>query len=204
MRFTVVAVSAAGLIIGIAAALAVLPGVSTYFWPQTKNWTVGKATIGGPFEMVDHNGRQVSDQTFKGRYLLVFFGFTHCPDICPAALQTVTAALERMGPKADKIAPLFVSVDPERDTPEILKEYLSYFDARIIALTGSQEQVAKMVKTYRAYARKVPNSEAADDYTVDHSAFLYLMAPDGTFITHFSPTVSFEKMAERISREIRS
>ena len=204
MRLTVVAISAAGLIIGIAIAVAVLPGVSTYFIPQTQNWTVGKATIGGPFEMIDHNGRQVSDKTFKGRYLLVFFGFTYCPDICPAALQTVTAALERMGPKADKISPLFVSVDPERDTPEVLKEYLSYFDTRITALTGSQEQVAAMVKTYRAYTRKVANSEAPGDYTMDHSAFLYLMAPDGTFITHFSPATSFEQMADRIAKEIRS
>ncbi len=203
MRFTVIATGAVGLIAGIAAAFAIFPGVSTYFLPQQKTWTVGKATIGGPFNMIDHNGHGVSDKSFQGRYLLVFFGFTHCPDICPAALQTVTATLKQLGSKADNVSPLFVSVDPERDTPEILKDYLSHFDSRITALTGSAEQVDQMIKVYRAYARKVSNGTEPGDYTMDHSAFLYFMAPDGSFITHFTPVTPFEEMAVRIAKEVR-
>jgi len=202
MRFKVIAIVAAGLIGGGLLALAVLPASVTDFLRPQKSWTVGKAAIGGPFEMIDHSGRAVTDKTFQNTYLLVFFGFTYCPDVCPAALQTVTATLERLGPKANKVSPLFVSVDPERDTPEVLTEYLSNFDDKIVGLTGSSEQVARMVKTYRAYARKVDNGSNPDSYTMDHSAFLYLMSPEGEFITHFSPVTSFEKMADRISQEM--
>ena len=203
MRLKVMAFSAAGLIIGMIVAVAVIPGAIDFLSQRPKTWTTGKADIGGSFTMIDHNGREVTDKTFRGDYLLVFFGFTYCPDVCPAALQTVTAAMKRLGPKTQRLQPIFVSVDPDRDKPAVLKEYLSHFDNKIVGLTGTDAQVADMVKTYRAYAKKAPTGEEANDYTMNHSAFIYFMDDEGSFITHFSPVTSFEKMAERIAKEIQ-
>ncbi|MEO0809570.1 MAG: SCO family protein [Pseudomonadota bacterium] len=202
MRVKVIAASAIGVMSGMIIALMLIPGAIDYLQPRTNTWTTGKAAIGGQFEMTDHRGRTVTEKTFQGDYLLVFFGFTYCPDICPAALQNVSAMLERLGAKAEDITPLFVSVDPERDTPEVLKVYLSHFDSRIIGLTGTSEQVEEIVKTYRAYARKVKTGSGPDDYTMDHSAFIYFMDKKGEFITHFTPVTSFEQMAERIVKEM--
>lgn len=202
MRVKVIATSAIGVISGMIIALMLIPGAVDYLQPRTNTWTTGKAAIGGRFEMMDHRGRTVTEKTFQGDYLLVFFGFTYCPDICPAALQNVSAMLERLGAKAEDITPLFVSVDPERDTPEVLKEYLSHFDSRIIGLTGTSEQVEEIVKTYRAYARKVNTGSGPGDYTMDHSAFIYFMDKKGEFITHFTPVTTFEQMAERIVKEM--
>ncbi|HFB2048831.1 MAG: SCO family protein [Hyphomicrobiaceae bacterium] len=185
--------------ISILAAATMLPTLRTYIFDQIKNWNSGQIAIGGPFQMVDHNNNKVSERSYHNRYLLVFFGFTHCPDACPTALQTVSFALQQLGPKADRISPLFITVDPERDTPETLKNYVHHFDHRITALTGSQEQVSKMIKNYRAYAHKVSNPKTPDNYTIDHSSYLYLMAPNGKFITHFNNTASYHEISHRIS-----
>jgi protein SCO1 len=141
------------------------------------------AAIGGPFQLVDQNGRGVSAQDLKGRPFLVFFGFTHCPDVCPTTLFEVSEVLRALGPDADKVNALFVSVDPERDTPDKLKEYLSSFDPHLTGLTGSPEAIAAMTKSYRAYVKKVPQG---DGYTMDHTAIVYLMDKDGRFVAPFS------------------
>jgi len=131
------------------------------------------SAIGGPFSLVDQNGRKVTDADVAGRPYLVFFGFTHCPDVCPTTLFQLSEVLKALGDKADRLRVLFITVDPERDTPESLKDYLSSFDPRIVGLTGSQADIDAAVRTFRAYARKVPTKDG--DYTMEHSAFVYLM-----------------------------
>jgi len=202
MRFKVMAVSALGLVLGMLVAVAVFPGAISGFFGQPKSWSVGKAQIGGPFQLVDHNGRKVSEKSFSGQHLLIFFGFTYCPDICPAALQKVSVVLEQLGPKAEGLKPLFISVDPERDTVEQLKLYMSNFDKRIVGLTGSNAQVANAVKVFRAYAKKREDASNSDGYTMDHSSFLYLMAPNGEFVTHFTHVSPVDKMVERLAAEL--
>ena len=140
------------------------------------------ATVGGPFELTDQNGKPISDKDLRGKPFLVFFGFTHCPDVCPTALFEVSEILRGLGPDADRVGALFVSVDPERDTPQALKDYLSSdgFPQGTIGLTGSPEQIAQAAKVYRAYYEKVGEGDA---YTMNHSLTVYLMGPDGKFRT---------------------
>lgn len=156
----------------------------------------GEALVGGPFEMTDHNGKRVSEKDFLGRYMLAFFGFTYCPDVCPSELQTMSAALDRMGPEAEKIQPVFVTVDPARDTPEAMKAYVANFHPRLIGLTGSEEDVARMARAYRIYYGRAKGYEEAKDYLMDHSAILYLMGPDGKFVKHFSYTTDAAALAD--------
>jgi protein SCO1/2 len=141
------------------------------------------AAIGGPFQLVDQNGRNLSDQDLKGHPFLVFFGFTHCPDVCPTTLFEVSEVLRSLGADADKVNALFVTVDPERDTPDKLKDYLSSFDPRLRALTGDPAAIAAMAKAYRVYVKKVPQEGG---YTMDHTAIVYLMDKQGRFIAPFS------------------
>lgn len=187
----------AGLIGGIA----FIPGAVDTILPKRETTSVGRALVGGPFELTAHDGRRVSETTFRGKLMLVYFGFTYCPDICPAGLQVVTAALEKLGADADKVAPVFITVDPERDTPEQMKQYVSSFHENFLGLTGSPKDIAKAAKAYRVYYRKVQD-EALSDYTMDHTSFLYLMGTDGAFITHFPHTISPEKLAERLAVEL--
>lgn len=138
------------------------------------------AAIGGPFELVDGNGETVTDATFAGKPTVMFFGFTYCPDVCPTTLSELQGWMEALGDDADKLNYAFVSVDPERDTPEVMRDYVWAFDKRITPLTGSQEQVDAMIKAYRVYAKKVPLDDG--DYTMDHSAAVYLMNADNKFV----------------------
>jgi protein SCO1/2 len=142
------------------------------------------AAIGGPFSLTDQNGHTVTDRDLKGRPFLVFFGFTHCPDVCPTALFEVSEVMRALGPDADRMRALFITVDPERDTPATLKDYLSSFDPRLSALTGDPEAVAAVAKAYRVYFKKVPLSEGG--YTMDHTAIVYLMNKDGKFVSPFN------------------
>lgn len=162
--------------------------------------TSGQALIGGPFELVGKDGKTVTDKDFRGRYMLVFFGFTHCPDICPAELQVMSAALDDLGDKADQVVPVFITVDPERDTPELVTAYVENFGPNFVGLTGSLEAVDKAAKAYRVTYQKVQEEGAGDNYSVDHSALVYLMGPDGKFVTHFPYGTSPEKMADTLRR----
>lgn len=141
----------------------------------------GIASIGGPFAMTDHNGRRVTDKDFAGRPLVVFFGFTFCPDVCPTTLTNLTGLMADAGPAAERIQILFVSVDHERDTPPVLKDYMTAFNSRFLALTGSAADVAAMAKAYRAHYKKVQRESAAD-YTMDHTALVFLMDSQHRFI----------------------
>lgn len=164
--------------------------------------TSGEALIGGPFELTDQAGRPVRDTDFRGRYMLVFFGFTYCPDVCPIALQVMGAALDRLeqrvGAQAMQVAPLFITIDPEHDTPDIVAAYLGHFHPRLVGLTGSPAQISQVAEAYRIYYRKAGNQAAAAGYTMDHSAAVYLMGPDGRFLAHFAPGTSPEAMVDKI------
>jgi protein SCO1/2 len=139
-------------------------------------------TVGGPFSLIDGDGKPVTDQTWHGKYMLVYFGYTYCPDVCPTTLTNVAAAMDKLGPKADQIQPLFITVDPERDTPAVVKQFAAAFSPRLIGLTGSPEQIATAAKEYRVYYAKHVTGPGPNDYSMDHSSVLYLMGRDGKFI----------------------
>lgn len=143
----------------------------------------GDATIGGHFKLIDQDGKTRTDTDFRGRYMLVFFGYTNCPDVCPTTLAMLTNAFDALGGKADRIVPVFVTVDPARDTTEVLKAYLAAFGPRFVGLTGSDADVAAAAKAYHVYFRKNP---IPGGYAMDHSSVIYLMGPDGRFVTNYS------------------
>ena len=158
------------------------------------------AAIGGPFQLTDQAGQTVTDANLKGRPTVIFFGFTHCPDICPTALFEMSEVLRVMGKDADQVNAWFVSVDPERDTPAAMKDYLSSFDPRLKGLTGSPEAVAKVISGYRVYAKKVPLK--GGDYTMDHTALIYLMDRDGKFVAPFNLKRTPEEAAADLKRHL--
>lgn len=159
----------------------------------------GEPLIGGEFTLVDGDGATRTDKDFRGRLMLVYFGFTYCPDACPTELQAMGQAVDRLGPKGEAVQPVFVSVDPERDTPEMVGQYVKAFHPRMVGLTGTPEQVATAAKAYRVYYRKA-TVEGASDYLVDHSSIVYLMDREGRFLTHFSHGTSPEDMAKGIGK----
>jgi protein SCO1/2 len=142
------------------------------------------AAIGGPFRLIDQNGEPFSDTDLRGKSFLVFFGFTHCPDVCPTTLFDISEIMRNLGKDADRTAAVFITVDPERDTPEALKEYLSSFDPHVRGLSGDLANIAAVAKAYRVYYRKVPLE--GGDYTMDHTAIVYLMDKEGQFVSPFN------------------
>jgi len=154
--------------------------------------------VGGPFELTDHTGRLRTERDFRGRLMLVYFGFTYCPDICPTDLQAIGQTLDKLGRDGDSVQPLFVTVDPERDTAQHLAEYVPLFHPRLIGLTGSREAVRKAADAYKVYFAKVPIGKEAGDYTVDHTAFIYLMDRDGNYLGFFPPGTTADRMVEVI------
>lgn len=202
MNFRLLIVGTLAALAGVIGAVAFIPGALDNLAPQRSTITTGKALVGGPFELTAHNGDRVTDQSYRGRLMLVYFGFTYCPDICPAGLQVMTAALDALGDKADQVAPLFITVDPERDTPEQLKSYVSSFHKNMIGLSGSLEDIDKAAKAYRVYYRKAQDP-ALNDYTMDHTSFFYLMDGNGEFVTHFPHVIAPEKLAQRLAQELK-
>jgi len=162
--------------------------------------TTGKALIGGRFTLVDQTGRTVTDQDFRGRYMLVFFGFTHCPDVCPAELQVMSASLDELGPKADEIVPIFITLDPERDTQEAMGAFVKNFGSRFVGLTGSPEAIAAAADAYRVAYAKIYEDTRKPDYSIDHSGLVYLMGKDGEYITQFPYGTPAAKMTETLRR----
>ncbi len=156
------------------------------------------AAVGGPFHLEDQNGKPVTDADMKGRPFLVFFGFTHCPDICPTTLFDMSQLLRALGPDANRVGALFITVDPERDTPAVIKDYLSNFDPHLRGLTGDQAAINAAIKAYRVYAKKVPLENG--DYTMDHTAVVYLMDKDGHFVAPFSMKRTTEAEAADLRR----
>jgi protein SCO1/2 len=162
----------------------------------------GVADVGGPFTLTAHTGERISDEAFRGKFMLVSFGFTHCPDVCPAELQVMTAALDGMGPEGERVQPLFITIDPERDTASHLAQYMSYFHPRFIGLTGSREEIAAVAKAYHVWYEKVDGD--SPDYVMDHTSITYLMGPDGAFVQHFAFGTSADTLKEALLAAVKS
>ncbi len=154
--------------------------------------------IGGPFELTDHKGNRVTDADFRGKLMLVYFGYGFCPEICPTELQNLAVALDEMGPEADAVQTIFITVDPERDTVAFLSEYVSQFHSRLIGLTGTRQQINATATSYRVYHAKVKNG-SDEDYLVDHTSYVYLMGQDGSFLTLFRGATDPRKIAATIA-----
>ena len=154
----------------------------------------GRGSVGGPFTLTDQNGQKRSDSEFRGKLMIVYFGYTFCPDVCPADLMAITQALDALGPSAEGIQPLFITVDPERDAP-LLKDYVAAFHQGFIGLTGSPEEIRKIANSYKAYFRKVPR-ERKGEYSIDHTGVIYLMGRDGEYLGFLPPQTAPEKLTE--------
>ena len=191
------------------------------FWllgdPRVHNGTAALAApasaFGGPFSLTDQNGKRRTDKDFRGKYMLVFFGYTYCPDVCPTALAVEAEALDQLGAAAGRIAPIFISVDPKRDTPDKLKSYLTAFDADppsarpgFVGLTGSDEEIAKAAEAYSVYYRAHLDARTGNgaDYSVDHSSDVYLMSPEGKFLAYYSIGISSDEMAADLTKRLSS
>ena len=194
-RFALAAVLLGGLAILGAGLLFDLAHRNT---PRGAAGTLLSAAIGGPFQLVDQNGKTVTDVDLKGKWSLVYFGYTHCPDACPTALNDIAIALDEVGPKRSAVRSVFITVDPERDTPDVLKSYVTSFDTPILALTGSPEEVAQAAKAYRVYYAKHPEGDG--DYSMDHSSVIYVMDPQGRFTASFTHQSTPEEIAERLKK----
>jgi protein SCO1 len=194
-NFRLTAVALAGLIIlgtGIFLALQLRDN------PRGVAGTALASAIGGPFRLTDQDGKTVTDADLKGKWSLIYFGYTHCPDACPTALNDIAIALDQLGPKREVVRPVFITVDPERDTPATLKAYVTAFDAPILALTGTPDEIAQAAKGYRVYYAKHP--EAGGDYSMDHSSVIYVMDPQGRFTASFTHESAPEQIAERLKK----
>jgi protein SCO1/2 len=159
--------------------------------------------IGGPFTLTNHRGEPVTEETFAGRYMLIYFGYSFCPDICPTSLQTMAAAYDLLSAEEQaEVAPIYITIDPERDTVEAMADYVPLFHDDMIGLTGSVEQIDAAAGAYRVYHRKNVSEEGSDEYFVDHSSYYYLMGPDGRYVTHFGHEETEEEMAAGLREAI--
>lgn len=180
------------------AGLVVFLGVFLYATGQFSGATLGASAVGGPFKLTDQNGQPITDTDFKGKPFLVFFGYTHCPDVCPTTLFDVSEVLRALGTDAGRARALFITVDPDRDTPAVLKDYLSSFDPHVIGATGDQKALEAVEKGYRVYAKKVPTGKDGD-YSMDHSAIVYLMDKQGRFVAPFK----LDRKPDQAAAELR-
>ena len=167
-------------------------------------WFGGRAgqAVGGGFTLRDPAGHVVHASDFRGKYMLVYFGYTHCPDVCPTTLTDVSAALRAMGPKAARVVPVFITVDPARDTPAVMGQYAALFSRRIVALSGSAAEIAQVAGEYHVYYAKHVTGPGPDDYSMDHSSVLYLMGPNGRFIAPLPADDAAPKLAAALERLI--
>jgi protein SCO1/2 len=164
--------------------------------------TSGEIAVGGPFQLVDQDGKKVSDADFRGRFMLIYFGYSFCPDVCPTTLGVMAEALDRMGADGRKIVPVFITVDPARDTPKVLKQYMAAFGPRFVGLTGDDAAIGKVEKAYRVYAKKRPLDDAkpGGNYAMDHSSVMYLVGPDGKVVTYYDEAISPDDLAADLKK----
>ncbi|GIQ74859.1 SCO family protein [Bradyrhizobium sp. RD5-C2] len=195
----VIACAGAGLWLALASALAGdAPQQSTRSAADIMDILMwNREPVGGPFALTDQAGHARTDKEFRGKLMLVYFGFTYCPDVCPTDLQAIALALDKLGPDGDQVQPIFITVDPERDTAAHLAEYVPLFHPRLIGLTGSDDAIRKVADAYKVYYARVPLKDAGD-YTVDHTAYIYLMDRDGNYLGFFPPGTSADRMVEII------
>ncbi|HUN43448.1 MAG TPA: SCO family protein [Acetobacteraceae bacterium] len=182
----------AGLLVAV-----LLLGAGGFLW---LTGATGGPEIGGPFTLENSSGKTVTDQDFRGKFMLVYFGYTYCPDICPTTLTAVVSALDKMGPQAKDLTPVFITVDPQRDTPEVMKRYTAAFSPAIVGLTGTSVEIAKVAREYRVYYAKHVTGPGPNDYSMDHSSILYLMGPNGRFIAPVRADESPAEMASELEK----
>jgi len=194
-RFAIAAGILAGVLVLAAGALLAIAYRDN---PKGAAGTLLSSAIGGPFHLVDQNGAPFTDANLKGKWHLLFFGYTHCPDTCPTALNEISLAMDKLGKKRDEVGVVFITVDPERDTPEVLKSYMQSFDAPIVALTGTPDEVGQAAKAYRVFYAK--HQRADGGYDMDHSAVIYIMDPQGRFTATLSPDATADAMSERLQK----
>ena len=162
--------------------------------------STGQADIGGPFRLTDHTGKSVSDADFRGRYMLIYFGYSFCPDVCPTTLAVMAQALEKLGDRSQRIAPILITIDPERDTPKVLEDYVKAFGPSFVGLTGSADEIKAVEKKYRVYAVKKPLE--GGNYGMDHSSVIYLMGPDGKLVSFYDEAISPDDLAKELKSKI--
>jgi cytochrome oxidase Cu insertion factor (SCO1/SenC/PrrC family) len=160
----------------------------------------GQIAVGGPYALIDQDGKPRASADFRGKYQLIYFGYSFCPDVCPTTLAIISATLDRLGIDQNRIVPVFITVDPDRDSPSALKKYLAAFGQRFIGLTGTPQQIAQVEKEFRVYARKQPL--AGGNYGMDHSSVIYLMGPDGKLLSFYDETISPEDLAKDLKKKI--
>ena len=187
-------------VLGGAAGLLLLAG--GYLWMLGGTTPPRIAAVGGPFSLTASNGETVTDRDFRGRYVLLYFGYTSCEDVCPVTLSAVADALDVLGPQSARLQPLFVTVDPQRDTPDVLRQYVANFTPRLLGLTGTQSQIRQMEQSYRVTSAVHPGSPRPAGYTMDHSSVLYLIGPDGHFLAPIRADEGGHDMASDIARHL--
>lgn len=181
-------------------------GIGLYLMPKPQlpsNKNQGEVLIGGDFTLMDQHGKQIQDSDFRGKLMLVFFGFTHCPNICPTDLFIMSEAINLLGKDSKDVAPIFITVDPERDTSEVLANYLNNFSKSLIGLTGTTAQIEQVTSNYRIYYAKAKDENSSLEYTMDHSTFTYLMDRNGKYITHFAHNTNAQEMSNTIRKYLR-
>lgn len=191
--------------IAAASAVGLLIAAGIAWWQVDNAGTTVQSSvpIGGPFTLTDQDGRTVTDADYRGKYLLVYFGYTYCPDVCPTELGAMARAVDLLGVQGEKVQPLLISVDPERDTVAHLKEYVPLFHPRLVGLTGTPEQVKAVAKAYRVYYAKAPLKDGRpDEYMMDHSSFIYLMGPDGRFLGVYPAGTTADRLAQDLGTRI--
>lgn len=161
----------------------------------------GQMDVGGPYDLIDQDGKPRTIADFRGKYQLIYFGYTFCPDVCPTTLALMAAALDKMGSAQDRIVPIFITIDPDRDKPEVLKKYLAAFGPRFVGLTGSSQKIAAVEREYRVYARKQPQKDG--NYAMDHSSVIYLLGPDGRLMWFFDDIASPDDLAKALKSKVR-
>lgn len=184
-----------GLFLGV-----LLLGAGATIWLGGSS-SIGPA-IGGPFSLTDTDGKRFTDKDLRGSYVLVYFGYTFCPDVCPTTLNHVAEALDQLGPLAQRIRPVFITIDPARDTPAVMKQYVSAFSPRLIGLTGTKDEIAAVAREFRVYYAEHRSGDGSGDYTMDHSSVLYLLGPDGKFIAPLRADGTAEQLASQLSKQL--
>jgi protein SCO1/2 len=177
-----------------------LIGSGGFLWLNGGSGGGNPMGIGGPFVLQDGNGKPVSDKDFRGKYMLVYFGYTFCPDVCPTTLNAVAEAMDKLGPAAARIQPLFITVDPKRDTPALVKQYVAAFGSSIKGLTGTADEIAKVAREYRVYFAEHRTGPGPNDYSMDHSSVLYLMDPKGGFLAPVRADQTGDEIAANLKK----
>jgi protein SCO1/2 len=189
-------------LVALGVALGVAVGVGARFFLVEDMPGLVEIKIGGPFALTDHNGQRRTEADFRGRLMLLAFGYTNCPDVCPLDLQLMADALDKLGPAAQAVQPVFVTVDPKRDTAEKLKSYVTHFSPRLLGLTGNDAETAAAAKAFRVYYKLNGDPAKDSEYSVDHSAFIFLMGRDGKFLASFSPDTPVERLADTLRQHL--